>query len=119
APPAPTPTPPAPAPSGISITIASPSATFTTTAATVTVSGTVSGGTGTLRVTWSNDRGGSDAASGSPSWTIASLLVAAGVNHITIIVADVAGKTASKTIVVTRSAATSQGDTVAPTIQIL
>jgi hypothetical protein len=118
--PTPTPTPQPPAPAALSITIASPGANYLTTGSTISVSGAASGGSGTLRVTWVDDRGGSGAASGTTNWTITSLALATGANNITATVTDSAGKTAAKTILITRAAATPQpADTTAPTLLIL
>jgi len=119
------PTPPAvpttPAPATLSISITSPSANSSTSGNTVSVSGAAWGGSGTLRVTWVDDRGGSGLASGTANWTIASLTLAAGVNNITATVTDGAGKTAAKTILITRAPtpASQPADTTPPTLQIL
>jgi hypothetical protein len=120
APPVPTPTPQPPTPATLSITIASPNANFSTSTSTVSVSGSAWGGSGTLRVTWADDRGGSGTASGASNWTIASLTLASGANNITATVTDGAGRTATKTILITRATPTSQpNDTTPPTLQIL
>jgi hypothetical protein len=104
----------------LSITIASPGANYSTAGTTVSVSGATSGGSGTLRVTWVDDRGGSGTASGTANWVVASLALAAGANNITATVTDGAGKTAAKSILVTRDTAASQpADTTPPTLQIL
>jgi hypothetical protein len=111
---------PAPVPSpALSIAVASPAANVTTTATTVSAAGTASGGSGTLHITWTNDRGGSGAASGAANWTVASLALSAGANHITFTVTDGAGKTASQTVLVTRNDPLPQPDRIAPTLQIL
>src|SRR5260370_13633534 len=102
-PPAPAPPPPpAPAPSALSIVIASPGANFSTGASSISALGTVSGGSGTLRVTWANDRGGSGSASGNANWTIPWLPLSVGANQITVTFSDGAGKTPSKTFLATR-----------------
>jgi hypothetical protein len=73
-----------------------------------------------LRVTWIDDRGGAGTASGASNWTVSSLALAAGANNITATVTDSAGKTASKTILITRATTASQsGDKTPPTLQIL
>ncbi len=119
-PPAPTPTPQPPAPATLTITIASPSANFSTTGTTVSVSGYATGGSGTLRVNWADDRGGSGTASGAANWIVASVTLAAGANNITATVTDGAGRTAAKTILVTSAPVASQpADTTPPTLQIL
>jgi hypothetical protein len=112
-PPTPQPTPGAP-----SITISSPT-NLSTNGTTVSVSGTAWGGSGTLRVTWTDDRGGSGTASGAANWTVAALTQAAGANNITATVTDSAGKTATKTILVTRTTTTQSADTTPPTLQIV
>jgi len=119
-PPPPTPTPTPSTPAALSITIASPGANYSTTGTTVAVSGAAAGGSGTLRVTWVDDRGGAGTASGTANWTIASLALAIGANNITATVTDGAGRTAAKTILVTRATAASQpADATPPTLQIL
>lgn len=113
------PTPPAPTPATLTITIASPAASFSTTASTVSISGLAAGGSGTLRVTWVDDRGGSGIASGAASWTVSPVTLAAGANYITVTVTDGIGSTAAKTVLVTRTTATQQADTTPPTLLIL
>jgi len=115
--PAPTPV-PTPAPQRCHSSSPGPAASSTTTASTVTASGTAAGGTGTLHITWISDSG-SGAASGSANWSVASLPLTVGANQITFTVTDGAGKTASKTVQVTRGSAPSSADTVAPTVHIL
>jgi Predicted Zn-dependent proteases len=113
------PAPPAPAPATLTITIASPAANFSTTASTVSISGLATGGSGTLFVTWVDDRGGSGTASGAANWTVASVTLAAGANYITATVTDGTGGTAVKTVLVTRTTTAPQADTTPPTLQIL
>ena len=117
APPAP-PT-PQPTPIALAITITSPSANSSTSGATVSISGTAWGGSGTLHVTWSDDRGGSGTATGAANWTVSAVTLAAGANNITATVTDSTGKTAMKAILVTRTTATQPADTTPPTLQIL
>jgi hypothetical protein len=85
------------------------------------VSGAASGGSGTLRVTWIDDRGGAGTALGTTNWSIAALALASGANNIAVTVTDGAGRTAAKTILITRATtpATQPADTVPPTLQIL
>lgn len=106
-------------PAALTITIASPTANFSTTASAVSISGLATGGSGTLRVTWVDDRGGSGTASGAASWTAATVNLAAGANYITATVTDGTGMTAWKTILVTRLTAAQPADTTPPTLQIL
>ena len=117
-PPSGTPPPPMPEPAPApSLAITSPSANLTTTATAITMAGTTSGGSGALRVTWVNDRGASGVASGSSSWTIASMPLASGVNNVTVTVTDASNRTASQTITITRSIPAT-ADTTAPSLTI-
>ena len=117
APPAPTPT---PAPAALTIAISSPGANYSTTGSTVSMSGAAVGGSGTLRITWVDDRGGAGTASGTSNWSIASVALASGANNVTVTVTDGSGKTASKTTLITRTTTSSQpADTTPPTLQIL
>ena len=71
--------------------------------ATVALGGTASDDFDVTEVTWSNDRGGSGTASGTTSWSIASLALQSGVNTITVAARDAAGHRGSDVIVVTRT----------------
>jgi hypothetical protein len=110
---------PSPTPSPLAIDVASPATNSVTTATSVSAAGTASGGTGTLVITWANNRGGSGTASGAANWTIASVALASGANQITITVTDSTRATAVKTVVVTRNDSSTQPDRIAPTVQIL
>src|SRR5712691_1494792 len=110
---------PSPTPSPLAIDVASPATNSVTTATSVSAAGTASGGTGTLVITWANNRGGSGTASGAANWTIASVALASGANQITITVTDSTRATAVKTVVVTRNTSPTQLDKIAPTVQIL
>jgi hypothetical protein len=123
APPTPSVT-PTPQPPTLTITISSPAANYSTTGTTVSLSGSASGGSGALHITWTDDRGGSGAASGSINWTIAAVNLAIGANNITVTVTDASGKTAAKTTLITRTTtpatpASQPADTTPPTLQIL
>jgi len=94
------PTQPTPTPSSpLLLTIATPPAT--TTAASVSLSGTVSGGTAPVQVTWQTAGGASGTAAGSPNW-MASVPLAVGANVISITATDSAGHTASQMASVVR-----------------
>ena len=110
--------PPQPAPL-LAIAVSTPAANVSTTAVSIAAAGTASGGSETLLITWTNDRGGSGVASGAASWNIAFVPLASGANVITIRVTDGGGNTAAKTLLVTRNDAPAQSDTAAPTVQIL
>jgi len=91
-----------------------------------TFSGATSGGTGTVKVAWSNGSNGSGVASGSTSWS-ASVPLAVGLNAITFAATD-ASQSVSRSISLIRTAAASvptqpatpqpTRDTTAPTLAI-
>ena len=102
----------------LAITVTAPSATApATTAATIAMSGVVTNNTGAATVTWQTDHGASGKASGSTSWTIASVPLAVGVTHVTVTVTDSAHNTVSHSIAITRTVPTTP-DTTPPTIAI-
>lgn len=112
----PTPIPtPAPTPAPV-VTIESPAASAGTTLAAIAMQGTASGGTGTLRVTWTNDRGGSGIAGGSTSWTVAGVPLMIGNNRVTVTVTDDGGRSGTAAVSINRTAAS---DTTAPSIRIM
>jgi hypothetical protein len=84
------------------LTIAIASSPATVNAASVTLTGTVTGGTGDVQVSWTNGSL-SGAASGSRTWT-ASISLATGANTIVITAADAQKNTASATVTITRPA---------------
>ena len=92
--PAPSTPPPA---SPLLLTVQTPPST--TTAASVTLSGTVSGGTWPVEITWQTTSGASGMAAGSPNWT-ATVPIASGTNVISITATDSTGLTASQTTTV-------------------
>jgi len=111
----PTPPPSLPAPAALSLAIANPvGRSVTTTALSIPVSGTASGGAGHLQVVWSNNQGGSGPATGSANWSVASVPLAMGANTITIGVTDGAGNSVSRSIAVTRQAASTPPVTTPP-----
>ncbi len=96
------------------ITITSPTsnATYSTTGNTINLGGNASDATsGANVVTWSSNRGGSGTASGTTSWSIASIALSSGSNIITVTVTDKAGNNDTDIITVTYSGS---GDTTAP-----
>lgn len=105
--------PPTPAPLNLAIQFPSAFPVSTTTAA-LPISGTVSGGDGDVRVTWTTDRGSSGTAQGGRSWAMTVPLQLGG-NAITIRVTDAQNATISRTVTATLLAAT---DTVAPLVRI-
>jgi hypothetical protein len=114
----PPPSQPATPPAALSLTISVP---LTAVAADrFTFTGTVSGGTGPVRVTWTlGNTGGS--ASGSTAWT-ATVPLAPGLNQVSFTAADSRQMTVSKTVTVTRAAQSNKAasrDTTAPSLTIV
>jgi hypothetical protein len=106
---------PPPTPAPLTIAIQSPSAfPLTTTTSSLPISGTVSGGSGNVGVTWTTDRGSSGTAQGGRSWTMTAPLQL-GSNAITIRVTDAQNVTLSRTVTATVISVT---DTVAPLVKI-
>jgi hypothetical protein len=58
------------------------------------------------QVGWSNDRGGNGTATGTASWTAASIALQSGANVITVTARDAAGNTSTASITVTRNEGT-------------
>ncbi|HEY1303763.1 MAG TPA: PA14 domain-containing protein [Vicinamibacterales bacterium] len=100
------------------IVITSPTSgtTFTTTASTLTLGGTASDNVGVTQVTWVNDRGGSGTATGTTSWSISGIALAANANTITVSARDAAGNTATDVITVTSSSVTPPPSNTAPAV---
>src|SRR5579862_5895086 len=109
-----TPPPVLPAPATLSVAISTPAGSVTTTASSIAMSGTVSGGTGSPRVVWSSSQGGSGTASGSASWTVASVPLGLGSNTITVAATDGAGDSAWAAVRVVQQAVVAQPAPPAP-----
>jgi hypothetical protein len=75
-----------------------------TTAATADLTGTTTGGSGEVRVTWITSRGTSGSAVGVRNWTISSVPLVTGPNTITITAVDSLTATAAITITINRAA---------------
>jgi len=91
-----------------------------TTAASMSLTGTVTGGSGSPAVSWSNGMGASDGSSISGSnWVISNIPLAIGVNTITVTAADASGSV-SRMVSVTRTATPPPGgtDTAGPALTI-
>ena len=87
----------------LALMIASPAVfPLTTSATALSFSGSVSGGSGTVQVTWSSDRAGTGLAQGGRSWTISSLPLLTGNNVVTITAMDATPSQVSKTVFITR-----------------
>ena len=85
-------------------------ANFASNATPLSLAGTASDNFVVSSVTWSNNGGGSNAATGTTAWT-ASIPLASGSNAIVVTATDAAGNTATASITVTL-------DQVAPTVTI-
>jgi fibronectin type 3 domain-containing protein len=98
------------------VTITSPTSgsAYTASNSSIDLSGSASDNVGIRDVLWSNDRGGSDVASGTTSWSIADVDLAEGANQITITATDTSGNQSTDTLTVTYTAA----DTINPLISI-
>jgi hypothetical protein len=107
-------------PEPLTITVVVPLSS--TTSATIPLTGTISGGTGAIGVTWSTNQNASGTASiAGGTWNIASIPLAIGVNSIIVTATD--GTTSvSNTLTVTRTQAPppppSPNDTTAPGLSI-
>jgi hypothetical protein len=73
-----------------------------TTAATLALSGTVTGGTGNISVTWSASAGGSGTAEGGRVWTATGIPLVAGTNTITVTARDASGLTVVRNVLLSR-----------------
>ena len=99
-------------PPTVDITAPATGATFSTTSTTIAIAGTASDNVGVSQVSWSNNKGGSGVATGTTSWSVASVSLQPGANVITVTAKDAAGNLATDVLTVTVT------DAVAPTIAI-
>jgi hypothetical protein len=63
-------------------------AVASTNSSTFSLSGTTSGGSGTIQVSWSTNQGAAGIAQGSSNWTIAAIPLAVGTNVVTVTAVD-------------------------------
>src|SRR5256886_701755 len=84
-------------------TAATSNPTYTTSSSFLTLGGTAADNVGVTQVTWVNNRGGSGAATGTTSWTVAGIVLQSGANVLTVSVRDAAGNTATAGMTVTLS----------------
>jgi hypothetical protein len=75
----------------ISITTPTSASTYNTFLNSINLGGTASDNVGVTQVTWSNNHGGSGAASGTSTWSINGVVLQLGTNVITITAYDSAG----------------------------
>jgi hypothetical protein len=85
----------------ISITTPTTSARLTHQKPTVDLGGTASDNVGVMSVTWSNDRGGSGAATGTTSWSVKGIALKPGINVLTVKATDAAGNSKTDVLTVT------------------
>ena len=97
----------------VAITAPVSSTTYATNNPQITVAGTASDNVGVTTVSWSNDRGGSGACTGTAAWGIDLIDLTSGINVITISASDATGNVGTKTLTVTYTP-----DALAPTISI-
>jgi hypothetical protein len=97
-----TPTPaPTPAPPSVPLTLTIQPALATTSASSIALSGTTSGGSGSVQVSWLTNQGAAGTATGSSLWTIAAIPLSAGANAITVTAQDAQQDQAAQTVTVT------------------
>lgn len=101
----------------INITGPTSQATYATSSATINISGNASDNVGVSQVTWTNDRGGSGAASGTTSWSVNGITLVSGSNVLTFTARDAAMNSASDTLNVNYTPG-GGGDTSPPSITI-
>ena len=87
---------------------------FTSSSSPLVLTGTAADLSGVQTVSWTNDRGGSDAATGTTSWS-ANIPLFEGLNRITITASDTVGNESQTGLEVTFA----PPDTTAPTVTIL
>ncbi len=74
---------------------------YSTNDDTLNISGTASDVTGITQVTWTNDKGGSGACTGTSIWSASNIELYEGTNVITVTARDATGETGSDTLSVT------------------
>jgi hypothetical protein len=86
------------------ITIAGPTtaSTYLTGASVITLGGTAADNIGITAVTWANSAGGTGFASGTRTWSVASISLSLGTNVITVTAQDAAGNRRTDVLTVTR-----------------
>jgi len=92
---------PQPAPSSaLLLVVQAPAAA--TTASSIGLSGAISGGVGTLTLSWSTNQGYSGTGAATANWTIPAIPLNVGANIITITVRDSSQNVATQSVTVTR-----------------
>jgi hypothetical protein len=86
------------------LTLTVQASTNPTTAASIAISGSTTGGSGTIQVSWATNQGYSGTAQGSASWSIASVPLKSGDNIITITARDSQQSQVTRSLTITRNA---------------
>ena len=89
----------------VTITGPTSASTYTTSSSSMTLSGSASDNVNVTQVTWTNNRGGSGIATGTTTWSVASIALLGGSNVITVTAGDAAGNTATDVLTVTSNVA--------------
>jgi hypothetical protein len=84
----------------VTITTPTVSPTYSTNSGPLTLGGTAGDNVGVTQVTWTNDRGGSETASGTTNWTVNGIPLQPGTNVLTVTAHDDAGNWATDTLTV-------------------
>ena len=87
----------------VTITTPTTSSSHSTGQGTINLAGTAADAFGVASVSWSSDRGGSGAASGTTAWSVPNATLQPGVNTFTITARDAAGRIGTDVIAVTRT----------------
>ena len=98
----------------VTITAPTSGSTYSTGSSQLNIGGTASDNRAVTSVSWSNNRGGSGACSGTNTWSKSGIALSSGQNVITVTARDAAGNTATDTLTVTYT----PPDTSRPTISI-
>jgi hypothetical protein len=106
-------------PPAISLVVTSPSSStgFSVTQPSITIRGTASHASGIVRIAWSSDRGPYGTASGASAWDTGAVPLQSGANVITIRATARDGSSATTSVQVMYSAASSS-DTTAPALAV-
>jgi putative Ig domain-containing protein len=88
-------------PPTISIATPTSASSYTSSTASISIGGTSSDNVGVTQVTWTNSLGGSGTASGTTSWSAASIALQGGTNVITVTARDAAGNVGTDVLSVT------------------
>ncbi len=122
----PSPTPPSTPTAATPLVLTIQPAVTSTSSSTFSLSGTTSGGSGTIQVSWSTNQGVGGLAQGSANWTIASIPLSGGTNIVTVTAIDSSQDQATQSVAVVELAPAQPGnppstgpDTTPPSITIL